>query len=171
MRPALLLLCCLFSTLLGMLYASRLKSRIRELKGLERMAMLIRQEIAYGRLPLPDIFGRLGGRMEKPQADFLRALGGELKEHGDTRFEEIFSRQVDACLRTGNLRQEDLDSLKGMGAYLGYLDRDTQLHTLDMYLRDTQSKIRELSEQYPEKSRVCRALGIMGGLFLAVLLF
>jgi len=67
MRPALLLLCCLFSTLLGMLYASRLKSRIRELKGLERMAMLIRQEIAYGRLPLPDIFGRLGRRMEKPQ--------------------------------------------------------------------------------------------------------
>ncbi len=171
MRCALLLLCCLFCTLLGMLYAARLKSRIRELSGLERMAMLIRQEIAYGRLPLPDIFDRLGRRMEQPQADFLRSLGGEMKEHRDTCFSEIFSRKVDACLRTGNLRQEDLDSLKGMGAYLGYLDRDTQLHTLDMYLRDTEKKIRELSEQYPEKSRVCRTLGIMGGIFLAVLLF
>ncbi|HCT90311.1 MAG TPA: hypothetical protein DF613_02840 [Lachnospiraceae bacterium] len=171
MRPVLLLLCCLFSTLLGMLYASRLKSRIRELKGLERMAMLIRQEIAYGRQPLPDIFERLGRRMEQPRADFLHALGRELKEHGDTGFSEIFSRQTDACLGTGSLRQEDLDSLKEMGAYLGYLDRDTQLHTLDMYLRDTEKRIRELSEQYPEKSRVCRTLGAMGGIFLAVLLF
>lgn len=171
MRPALLLLCCLSCTLLGMLHASRLKTRIRELAGLERMAMLIRQEIAYGRQPLPDIFERLGRRMEQPQADFLRALGGELKERENVCFGEIFSRQTDACLRTGSLRQEDLDSLKAMGAYLGYLDRDTQLHTLDMYLRDTEKKIGELSEQYPEKSRVCRTLGVMGGIFLAVLLF
>ena len=31
--------------------------------------------------------------------------------------------------------------------------------------------MRELSEQYPEKSRVCRTLGVMGGILLAVLLF
>lgn len=170
MRPALLFLCCLFCTLLGMLYASRLKARIRELNGLERMAMLVRQEITYGRLPLPDIFDRLGRRMEQPQAEFLLSLGRELREHSDTRFGEVFARQTDACLRTGNLKQEDLDSLKEMGAYLGYLDRDTQLHTLDLYLRDTEKKLRDLSEQYPEKSRVGRMLGIMGGIFLTVLL-
>lgn len=171
MRPVLLVLCGIFSTMLGMLCASRLKSRILELKRLERMAMLIRQEIAYGRIPLPDIFDRLGRRIEQPQADFLKALAGELREHGDTCFSDIFSRQADTRLGTGNLRREDLDSLKGMGTYLGYLDRDTQIHTLDMYLRDTEKKIQELSEQYPEKSKICRTLGVMGGIFLVVLLF
>lgn len=171
MRTALLFVCGILCTALGLLYAARLQSRIRELKGLERMAMLIRQEIAFGRMPLPDIFDKLGRRMDGAPAVFLRSLGGTLREHGTIHFSEIFSRQVDVCLGAGSLQREDLDSLKGMGAYLGYLDRDTQLHTLDMYLRDTEKEIRELSEQYPEKSRVCRTLGVMGGILLAVLLF
>ena len=57
-----------------------------------------------------------------------------------------------------------------MGAFLGYLDKDMQLGTLDLYLQELAGEIKAAQESIPGKQKVCRSLGIMGGLFLVLLL-
>lgn len=169
MRTGLLFFCVLLCCSLGMLTAGRLKKRIALLRELNRMAILIRQEILNGRATLPDIFAGLGRRMHPSVSCFLTDLGRELKTRSQMEMHEIFSQNADKAFAQTPMQKQDLDNLKEMGRYLGYLDRDTQIHTLDLYIKETEGTIAELTRQYPEKSRLYRTLGVMGGIMLAVL--
>ena len=53
-----------------------------------------------------------------------------------------------------------------MGAFLGYLDKDMQLRTIDLYLQELGQEIKATGESIPGKQKLSRSLGIMGGLFL-----
>lgn len=168
-RTGLLLFCIALCASLGMLSAWRLKKRISLLRELDRMAILIRQEILSGRATLPDIFAGLGRRMRPPLSVFLTGMSRELKTCSKAEMDEIFSRNVDTAFAESPLFKQDMDNLKEVGRYLGYLDRDTQIHTLELYVQETERTIAELVCQYPEKSRLYRTLGVMGGIMLAVL--
>ena len=53
---------------------------------------------------------------------------------------------------------------------IGYLDLEMQQKTLALYLEELERAIEQLRREEPEKKRLCWGLGILGGLFLAVVL-
>lgn len=57
-----------------------------------------------------------------------------------------------------------------MGAFLGYLDKDMQLRTVDLYLQELDREIEDAGESTPGRQKLSKSLGIMGGLFLVLLL-
>ena len=54
---------------------------------------------------------------------------------------------------------------------LGYLDREMQLRQLDVFEEELCRRLDFLACQLPEKKKLCRNLGILGGIFLGVLLW
>ena len=78
---------------------------------------------------------------------------------------------MDCHLRQTRLTSGDLEELKSFGAGLGYLDRSMQLSQLEQYEEQLKQKIEELNVGLPVRKKLCRSLGIMGGLFLIVLFF
>ncbi len=163
----LLVICC---GLLGFAKSRAESGRIKELKSLRRMTSLLTGAISFGAVPLPAALASVGGKMEKPYRDFLQKVSGELKDLPGQSFTEVFNRNVDEYLCDSHLRREDRDSLKGMGADLGFLDKQMQLMTLKAYQEELDEKINGLNSDLPTRMKLYQSLGIMGGLFFAILL-
>ena len=71
----------------------------------------------------------------------------------------------------GNLFQETAALLEAQpGEHLGFLDRETQERTLLLYLEQVDTELLVLREHKQERCRLYTSLGVMGGLFLAVIL-
>ncbi len=58
---------------------------------------------------------------------------------------------------------------KELGRYLGYLDKEMQLANLDLYLSETDEKLVRLAQELPARKKLFQVLGVMAGLFLAIL--
>ena len=69
------------------------------------------------------------------------------------------------------LTEEDLEQLAGLGEHLGYLDVDMQERTLGLYLEQLDISIEYLRTNQREKCRLYTSLGIMGGMFLVIVMY
>jgi len=69
-----------------------------------------------------------------------------------------------------HLDKRNLELLKNMGTNMGYLDREMQVGAIDLYLEQLKLNIRKMQEELPEKRRILNCLGVMGGIFVAVVL-
>ena len=58
-----------------------------------------------------------------------------------------------------------------LGGCLGYLDKKMQLGQLTLLEEELTEKLVLLRKKAPEKKKVYRSLGILGGIFLAVLMW
>lgn len=155
---------------LGFYYSGQWTKRLELLKRLHQMMNLLKGEISYGNLPLPDAFIRIAKRISPPLSDFLVSLGRRMKSQPGEPFSALFSAEVRKGLGGSGLSQSDLEQLEDLGRHLGYLDRQTQLRTLDLYTHNLEDTIQGLKEELPGRKKVYQSLGIMGGLFLAILL-
>ena len=68
------------------------------------------------------------------------------------------------------LSKSDRQTLENLGEHLGFLDRETQERTLLLYLEQVDTELQVLREHRQERCRLYTSLGVMGGLFLAVIL-
>lgn len=68
------------------------------------------------------------------------------------------------------LAKSDRQVLKSLGEHLGFLDRDMQERNLLLYLEQLDMRIGQMREHKQERCRLYTSLGIMGGLFLTILL-
>lgn len=145
--------------------------RIRDLKVLRRMVTLLYGAVDYGNIALPLALGRIGVKLEEPYRSFLEAVSKRLEVFPGCSFAEVFGKYADVYLPYTCLRREDRESLKAMGADLGFLDKQMQLQTMQAYRMELEQKIAELQEGLPTKMKLYQSLGVLGGLFAAILLF
>ena len=101
---------------------------------------------------------------------FLNQVSSRLREYPDKSFQQVFQEEVKENLKQSALSAKDKEALMQMGAFLGYLDKDMQLRTVELYLEELDREIQTAGESIPGKQRLCRSLGILGGLFLVLLL-
>lgn len=155
---------------LGADAARRMKKRLRLLEELKRMVTHLKGEILYANAPLAEAFDRTGRRSRgETGALFCRVAEAMREETGDN-FEKIWKSEAEAFAKNSVLSQKEREELIRFGGHLGYLNRDMQEKTILFYIDDLEHAIRILREQEPEKCRLFMSLGIMSGLFLAVVL-
>lgn len=155
---------------IGFSYSFRLGRRLEQLRQLQRMAMLLKGEISYGCAALPEALSCVGRKLPEPFARFLGQMAGRLREYPDKSFQEVFQEEAEENLGQSALTAKDKEALMQMGAFLGYLDKDMQLKTMELYLQELEREIEDAKDSVPGKQKLCQSLGIMGGLFLAILL-
>ena len=154
----------------GYAFSTQLSSRYAQLKELQRMTALLIGEISYGNTPLPEGLAQVGKRLNEPFAGFLKELSEELKKKPQETLEELFAKHVKTDLKHSCLKPGDLEALLRMSSSLGYLDRDMQLRNLRLYETEVQQEITDTYASMPGKKKMYQTLGIMGGLFLVILL-
>ena len=154
---------------LGFLKSAALSRRLSQLRTLKRIEMFLHGEISCARTPLPDALWNIAGKVEEPFREFLRELSEDLNRYGGSSFGEVFADNVDCHLRDTKLTKEDRDRFSGLGRSMGYLDKAMQLANLEAYGRELDMTIEELTRGLPVRKKLCQSLGIMGGLFLAIL--
>lgn len=160
--------CCGAGFRMSRLFASR----CAELGTLKRIVIMLRGEVKHNHSDLAEAFAVISGRLNR--GDVFRAwlefLCGLLQRRDGRTLQELFALSVEKKLGAdSDLNRADLEKLCGLGENLGYLDIGMQLSTLDFYLEQLEADIREAEGHLKEQKRLCRCLGVAGGLFIVLL--
>jgi stage III sporulation protein AB len=101
---------------------------------------------------------------------FLKNVSGKLSELSGATFFEIWREAVEKDLIDTSMAKKDKCQLIQLGENLGYLDKDMQLNTLDLYLSRLDEEIADLTKTAKEKTYLFRSLGIMAGIFISIIM-
>lgn len=154
---------------MGIIKSREIGKRYRLLREWQRLILLLTQEISYN-VPLPEACSKVGEKAGDPFRGFLLALSRRLSACDGKTFHEIFLEGTIDKLSRSCLDKTDLESIRELGDMMGAADRRTQKQLLEHYGKELEFTIRELKEQLPGKQKLYRSLGILGGVFLGILL-
>lgn len=148
----------------------REQQRIRQLEEMIRSMEYLKGEIRFARKTLPESFEQLSERVLSPFQELFLGLANELKYHPGTGFEEIFKDILDREKENFALLTNDMECFYQACCNLGHLDKEMQMHILDRYIKDLERTVEHLAKEMPQKTKLYRSLGILGGVFLVVIL-
>jgi stage III sporulation protein AB len=155
---------------MGWYFSSELRNRIQDLKELKKIVILLRGDIRYANTPLPEAVQALASRHDGKYKLFLSEITDRLNELGGVSFCTIWKETIAKKLDHTSLSNKDLINLGQLGENLGYLDKDMQINTLDLYISQLEEEIKELSRNVKEKTYLYNSLGVMGGIFITIIM-
>lgn len=156
---------------IGFRLSSDLKLRMEELKSLKKIILMLRGEIKYNNSTMSEAFETISNRIEdEPYHTFFKESCMELNKLSGQTFIEIWKDMIDKNLKTTKISKKDKERFKSLGDNLGYLDKEMQLSTIDLYLENLEYEIDEGSKNMNTNSRLYKCLGIMGGVLVTLLI-
>ena len=158
------------AALMGEVKAGEVREQYTRLLGLQRVICSLQGEMGYARSHLGEIFARIGAQEEEPYKSWLLELSRELERRKSGTFHRIWEESIKRHLKDFRLPTRELDRLKSLGLELGSADLRLQLRTMELYLEQLTRTLEETREEMRTRVRLCRCLGVMGGIFVAVLL-
>ena len=159
---------------LALRQCASLELSVRTLEDVLQMLLLLKGEIRYGNIPLMEVFREVSAQLptDRRCSGFLRMLIDEMKDdERRERFGNLFARCMDRCFGDAGLNFAQLMPLYRLGEQLGYLDNAMQLRQLERTEETIRSTLQELKQELPQKRKLYRSLGILGGLMLVLLLW
>ena len=127
-------------------------------------------QILYASAPLPEALETVGKRMDGALGTLFLETAASLESQPGEPFPVIWRKAVSVMEGKTALSKSDRQTLETLGEHLGFLDRETQERTLLLYLEQVDTELEVLREHRQERCRLYTSLGVMGGLFLAVIL-
>lgn len=165
----------LASTGIGLYFGSGIRDRLGKMQMLKQHFQMIRGDIGYSGTTLPEALHAMSERLleageETAFQQFYEEVSKRLLAREGISFQEIWEEAVEHHLKKTTLTQRDLQLLSSLGGQFGYLDRDMQLKTIDLYLARLEEERLQEMQKAGEKMRLYRTLGILAGVFLVVVM-
>ncbi|MBE5949180.1 MAG: hypothetical protein E7261_09150 [Lachnospiraceae bacterium] len=157
------------TTGMGFFMGNNMRLRLEELKELKKILGMLRGEIRYTGTPLYEAFAVIGKRTNGVYADFFLYTAEELEQLNGKSLRTIWTGYKEKN-KESHLSEKDWERLMQFGDNLGYLDKEMQLGTIELYLEQIEDELTEGYANYSKNSKLCQALGICGGLFLILIL-
>lgn len=154
----------------GFYFSGELKSRIEDLRELYKLINLLRGDIRYASTPLPEAIQSISRRHQGRFFSFFNCISLQLEERSGHTFSEIWQSAVTCGLVNTSLSKKDKSHLIQFGDTIGYLDKEMQMNTMDLYLAQLEYELTDLTKTVKEKSYLCRTLGITSGIFIIILM-
>lgn len=160
----------LASAAIGDSAARDIEASYEELCYLRWVVCRIQSEMKYSRLFLSGIFSGISKEVREPYASWLSEVSNDIEKHQMRSFELIWKEQIERQLSETNLQEKEKDRLIKLGTFLGEADLQLQLRLMDGYLEQLQLSICDLREEMENKKKLCRSIGLIGGVFISILL-
>jgi stage III sporulation protein AB len=158
------------STGMGFFFSNEIRCRIDDLKELKKLIGLLRGDIRYANTPLPEAISSINRRHSGKFTIFFGNVSEKLHELSGKTFSEVWKNAAEKELANTSLSKKDKLNLIQFGDNLGYLDKDMQMNTLDLYISQLEDEIRDLSKSVKEKAYLYNTLGIMAGIFIVIIM-
>ena len=156
---------------LGFVRADKWRSHRKNLEELRKMTLLLRSQILYARGTLEEALEQVGKKSDGPVAQIFEETAEQLRCQDGRSFYEIWQMSVERHWKELLLTTEECREWKEFGRHLGFMDLELQEKNMERYLEQLELSVRFYREQEREQQKLSISLGIMGGLFLTVLLF
>lgn len=156
---------------LGFQKSRDITARCRELELLLHMLMVLKGEIRYGNAALCEALENTADKLPGIYRRFLQGTAVQMKKNENRSFGEIFRECAEEFLGSLHLEREEREFFYSLGDHLGYLDREMQMKQLEIYEMELARRLERLRMELPEKTKLYRNLGILGGAALAVMMW
>ncbi|AGB40508.1 stage III sporulation protein AB [Halobacteroides halobius DSM 5150] len=157
------------STGLGFVVARQFILRSKQLKQIKLALELLQTEISYGITPLPQAFEKIASELDAPVDNFFVEAREGLKA-GQTA-KDAWQQAVKKVISQTALGQTEEDVLLDFGCNLGQSTSDDQLRYLNLAQDHINNLHQEAITDQKEKVKLWRYLGVLGGLFIVILIF
>ena len=155
---------------LGSWYRSRFEKQLKETRVLVQILELFAGEIRYGKASLPESCTSMTRHVKEPYRSGLAEAGRAYAENNGEAFGNVFKEQMERAMQGLPIMREDKEIFFETFGYRGFSDADMQLKSLERGICGLQDSIRMQESELREKQRMAMGLGLMGGMFLVILL-
>ena len=150
-------------------FAENILIRIHILEEFEQALQFMYGEIEYSAADIAGIFKSLAARSRHCRDFWLFMYDRILKNEGGTLY-SIWEEGLNNSGWARYLLYEDRLFMEEVGKNTGNLDRQSQLHTLDIFKKRLAGIISAARSEYKGKAKACHAAGAAAGVFLSILL-
>ena len=158
------------SSLLGWKKAADVDRTYEELQYIRRLLCLLQSEISYSRAFLSEAFSNISRNAREPYQAWLRELSCCMESHNGGKFASIWNRMISQYLKGVHLPEQEVEHLRDLGRYLGTADIQTQMKHIELLEEQIGIAMKKMQEELRTKKRLYHCLGVMGGIFLAIIL-
>lgn len=155
---------------LGFRKALEYRQKIDRLSELERMTEYFRGEIVFHNSALSEACEDIAKQVTEPLSSFLKRVAEKIERKTGEELKTIWTTEAKAVMRELSMDEKEREEFIRLGEKLGYLGRDMQEKTLNRYRAFLEKRRNGLEEEQKEKTKLYQTLGILGGLFLILLL-
>ncbi|MDR0903850.1 MAG: stage III sporulation protein AB [Ruminococcus sp.] len=150
----------------GIYFKASLARRLIILRQLRLAIEKINLMIRYRGDTLHDIFTALEA---DSRLDELTFIGKTLEKMNDKSFAESYTAAVSEFRPVG-LKDSDREIILGIGAELGVSDTEGQISSLLLFDKELEALIASAKSDVTKKSKLYSSLGLLSGVFAAILL-
>lgn len=158
------------STLLGFVFSREDQGKLNTLYEIQRILIMLKGEITYNKAPVADAFLNLSHHVKEPFRGFFQKTGEELDKSFGKTLETVWKECCDSELKELVIAKEDKQEFREFGANMGYLDAQMQVASLTLYSEKMDIRIKERANGIRERQRICKLMGVMGGIFLVLII-
>lgn len=158
------------STGMGFFFSNEMRCRIEDLKELKKLIGLLRGDIRYANTPLPEAIQVITRRQSGNYSAFFQYVSTKLQELSGHTFSDIWKEAVLLKLTDTSLTKKDKLHMIQFGENLGYLDKEMQMNTMDLFISQLEEEIKDLTKSLKEKSYLYNTLGILCGIFIIIIM-
>ncbi len=159
------------TTWAGFKYAYRFRERPRQIKQLRDALSLLETEIGYGTRPLIQACEQIAERMGGVIGEIFSNSAQNLKEMDGASTYDCFQQAiVPIWSRTAMKKAEQLILLHFCQT-LGRSDRQDQLQHVALAKANLEVEERKAREEQVQYEKMCKTVGILGGVLLIILMY
>lgn len=154
---------------MGCLLALQVKEQEKWLKDIKTALFLLQGELEYRQVPLPDALTVIGKRHGGRLACFFQNLSEELSKKEGISLQKLWKKTAVGALKDCPLSTEQKEEFGDLGICFTETDKETRRNSLEFYLNRLEEDIVKLRDTGADKAYLCRTLGMLGGIFLLIL--
>lgn len=155
---------------MGFAYKQQFEERLWHLRQMKLIFSLISGTIRYGKATLPESCRQAAQKAEAPYGAALQNIYQIMKENKGLPFSMVWKQEMGRLTKDIPVGEKEKELFLKFGAGNGYMDNEMQQQAIARYTEELELYIKETEKNIREKSKVAVCLGIMGGMFLTIVL-
>jgi len=149
---------------IGLSKSVEMKAHLKELEAIKQLFIMLKSELVYTKAPFSEVFEKIGTKIKGRYGNWLIKIAESLEKKEHYSFNEVWKGAIETELGDSFLKKSELEELKQVGQNLEYIE------SINLYLEQLEYSIQNTREEYRTKKKLCQSMGIMGGIFLVILL-
>lgn len=147
-----------------------LYDRLHHTRCLYRLLELLESEVRYSRASLPEACRIISNRIEEPYRTGLQSVWEEMQANRGLSFLQVWKIQMENCLQPVATAKKDKLLFLQLADSTGFADCRMQLRALEQCRELLGQSIKKQEESMENKTKVVMSMGLIGGLFLTIVL-
>lgn len=156
---------------IGVVFASRMEARVRQLEALEAMLTQLAFNIGFLALPLSEAMRQASSGQRGVVRRLLEQVTGLLAGRPEITMKEAWEEAIRR--QTGGLclKQPEMDALYAFAAHLGQGDSKDALDNIQLTAAKLKLARESAQAERARDGKLCKGLGFLTGMLIVILLF